>query len=70
MVNSLMCPHCGNVDGKQIVGHEERGIYDGTLWWECMACNLGWARDFGPGMGRRNAASAEYVERHNRQVTA
>jgi DNA-directed RNA polymerase subunit M/transcription elongation factor TFIIS len=40
----LKCPECGNAEGRSIVGHEVRGVYEGVLFWGCMECGTTWNR--------------------------
>jgi hypothetical protein len=58
----LECVNCGSAD--DLCGHEIQGVYDGVLFWSCLACGRAWPRDFGD-WERLNTASAEYAERHN-----
>lgn len=62
-MSTLSCPSCGTT-GEQILGHIERGVYDGVLWWECLACGWGFPRDFGD-WARLNVASVVNVEEYN-----
>lgn len=63
MQPDIVCPNCGNSEGHKIVGHEVRGVYDGVLFWHCLACGKGWPREFG--VGSRNQRSQEWVDRFN-----
>lgn len=57
----LTCPKCGSPD---VAGHEISGLYDGVLYWACLACSHGWPRDFGSAR-RLSLESKEYANRHN-----
>lgn len=48
MQPALTCPNCQNDEGEKILGYEIREVYDGTLFWVCLACGGAWPRDFGP----------------------
>lgn len=61
----LACPKCGCDDGSKLCGHQEQGVFDGVLWWECWSCGWGWPRDFGEGMERRNSLSRIFADEHN-----
>lgn len=60
----MTCPECGNQDDGRVMGYQVRGIYDGVLYWECLACGWAWPRDFGD-WERRNAAAREHADAHN-----
>lgn len=63
-MTTLTCPGCSNTDGSSIMGVEVRGVYDGTLYWVCLSCNLAWSRDW-TGYGSRGQVAADHVARHN-----
>lgn len=65
----ITCGCCGNTDQALFMGHVVRGVYDGVLWWECLACGWGFARKF-EGMERRNAAALHHANEHNARRTA
>lgn len=64
MQPKLTCPECGNDDGSKIVGHEVRGVYDGVLYWVCLACDWAWSRDW-TGYRKRKELAELMVRRHN-----
>lgn len=35
------CPECGKAT---VAGVEVRGVYDGVLFWSCIACGARWHR--------------------------
>jgi len=43
-MSELTCPKCGNTDGSKLMGIEVRGVYDGVLYWRCLACGQEWNR--------------------------
>lgn len=53
-------PACRTTDGSKRMGHEVRGVYDGVLFWSCMACGHVWPRNFGE-RDRLNRAAAKAV---------
>jgi hypothetical protein len=63
MKGMTTCPHCGNSNQQAIAGYEVRGVYDGVLYWVCLACGHAWARWLDGPLG---ALSTEYAEAHNR----
>ena len=52
---------------RRNIGVEVPGVYDGVLYWQCPDCGRAWVRNFGD-YDRLNTLSAEYVERHNKEV--
>lgn len=46
MANQLDCPHCGNADVHAKKGHRIPPIFDGVLFWECLACGKAYPRIF------------------------
>lgn len=63
MTTTLTCPECGNTDGSKLCGHQEPGVYDGVLWWECWGCGHAWPR--GGFEGRRAEVARRCVTEHN-----
>ena len=61
-MSDLRCPNCESLD---VTGHEITGLYDGILYWVCVACDYGWPIDFGVAY-RLNQSSKEYAARHNK----
>lgn len=60
----LTCRHCGNTDQAKFCGHEQPGVYDGILYWECEACGGTFHRwdAHRPGMhSRLHAAAARFI---------
>jgi formate dehydrogenase maturation protein FdhE len=57
-MTNVKCPSCRKSD--DIAGVVVRGVYDGVLYWECMACAKVWHR-FRPPDDRYNAAH-EHIE--------
>lgn len=55
------CPNCGETDGGSRMGHQVTGVYDGVLFWSCLACGHAWPRDFGD-WDRLNQAARLAVE--------
>ena len=53
------CPEC-RASGERVMGHIEPGVYDGVLWWECLACGHIWPRNFGD-WERLNQAAYAYA---------
>ena len=43
-MSELTCPKCGNTDGSKLMGIEVPGVYDGVLYWRCLACGQQWNR--------------------------
>ena len=37
-MSKITCPACANKQQDAILGIEVRGVYDGVLYWQCMAC--------------------------------
>lgn len=63
MSTALACPECGCNDGSCLMGHVERGVYDGVLWWECLSCGHAWPR--GGFEGRRAEVARRSADEHN-----
>lgn len=52
---------------SRVIGHEVRGVYDGTLFWSCPDCGKAWPRAFSRGVGldRMTTVAADYALLHN-----
>lgn len=61
----LRCRHCSNEEQEKFLGHQDSDVYDGVISWQCLVCGFAWARDFGPGMDRRNEAARRDAEQIN-----
>lgn len=52
----MNCPSCKS---HRVCGHEVRGVFDGVLYWSCMACGWAWERD--GHQGKRAEVGEQYV---------
>lgn len=59
----MTCPSCG-ATGATVCGMTIPEVWDGVLYWLCLACDHAWPRDFGD-WDRLNARSDEYARMHN-----
>jgi len=55
------CPECGS---DIVCGWEIPGVYDGILFWVCMACDTAYPRDF-EDWKTRQAQSNNYANDYN-----
>lgn len=55
--HAVGCPFCGASQARWL-GHEIRGVYDGVLFWTCMACAHAWPRWTD---GRRGEIAGSYA---------
>jgi Zn-finger nucleic acid-binding protein len=58
------CPHCGadlGVNHRWAIGIEIRGVYDGTLFYQCPSCGGRWHRF--PEGDRLRARAEPFVNR-------
>lgn len=59
------CPQCGHTE---IMGHEIRGVYDGVLFWSCLAAGHMWPRFSAEEWSRLHDKAVEIIaewEAHN-----
>jgi Zn ribbon nucleic-acid-binding protein len=53
------CPACSH---SEIMGYEQRGVYDGVLVWGCMACGHAWPRFSTEDWPRLHDKAVEIIE--------
>jgi rubredoxin len=63
-MSDIHCPECGS---DAVSGWEISGVYDGILFWVCLACDFAYPRDFGD-WKTRQAQSNSYASQYNEQV--